>query len=158
MKITLFYLLETKSLYAYSENNDFIKKFKSQRNMKLFKVVTKDIDKYQRMVFLNKNSGKQMITDYLSDEENTFEIISTVEESDKLSESTEYISDTMTFTRRCMMMWDLKEKYLNIITKITDVISEQTSDDDNPTLKINTLDLFYYLFKNTFIEKSIEDE
>ncbi len=153
-KVFMFYKKGEKSPYAYTINTEYYNLFKSQRNMSL--IFTKEIhmDKYEFMIFTNKNKSLQLIEDYLYDGENDITIIATVEESAKLSESCEYIFSTADTIERSLKNVPLKKKYLNSILSITQELKRRNKK--TPTLCVNTFTLFYYLFRDTFSEVSLE--
>ena len=89
MNVTVFSLKNEKGLYAFSINKKYIDLFKLQRNMDLFYIHNVKMDKYEFMAFSNNNNSKMLISDVLYDSEtnSNIDIITTVEESDSLTES-----------------------------------------------------------------------
>ena len=151
MKVYLFYLKEDpRELYAFTLDKEYKNRFMSERNMNLFYMKKEHMEKNICMVFMNKNKSKQIVRDVLNDGKTDYEILCTVEESTKLSESCEYIEFTCGAIKELIHNYSLKKKYLKSILALTDVIKNQNT---NPTLQINTFKLFYELFKNTFYEK-----
>lgn len=156
MKVYMVYIKGNKSPYAYTINKDYINLFIEQRGQDMIYVKPIEMNKYEFMVFSNQNRGLQLGKDYLDDGEHTIEIIASVDESSQLSESCDYIQNTVLTLETSFKKLPLKKKYLNSITKITSEISRR--DNNNPTLRVDTISLFYHLFKNTFTEVNEYDE
>ena len=88
MKVYLFYLKEDpRELYAFTLDKEYKNRFMSERNMNLFYMKKEHMEKNICMVFMNKNKSKQIVRDVLNDGKTDYEILCTVEESTKLSES-----------------------------------------------------------------------
>lgn len=156
-KVTIFKLKGSKEIYAFSINKEYIKIFKEQRNMKLFDIINIELDKYELMVFFNKNKSCQLSKDYLNDGETDIEIVSTVHESDSLSESCDFIYNMALNIEEELDEYPLKKKYLNLIKELTETIT-LCSEKELTSLNINTFKLFYHLFRNTFSEYADEFE
>ena len=152
MNVTVFSLKNEKGLYAFSINKKYIDLFKLQRNMDLFYIHNVKMDKYEFMAFSNNNNSKMLISDVLYDSEtnSNIDIITTVEESDSLTESCTYIHNAAIEIEKSCYSYPLKSKYLNIITNLTSIITQP--DVRTKTLNIDTFKLFYHLFRNTFSE------
>ena len=154
------YILKTeasnKEIYGYTVDKETAKLFETQRNMNLFYKITKQLDKYELMAFMNKNKNAQIIKDYLYDGKGNIEVATTIHESNCLDESCEQIHSTMLFIKDEIENFPFKKKYLNLIKELTDSLIK---DDDNIySLNINTFKMFYYLFKKTFYEESNEED
>lgn len=157
MKVYIFKLKNESNIYAYSINKEYVDIFISQRNMKLFKYQIIDLDKYDFMIFSNKMNNQKLLKDFLYDGENDIEIVATTEESSKLSDSCQYIQDICDFVKHHIHEYNLKNKYLKSILKITDKIILE--EENKPVmLNINTFKLFYYLFRNTFSKYDVTEE
>ena len=150
MKVIIFSLKVEKTIYAFTINKEYAEIFRSQRNMNLFNESVISLDKFEFMLFNNKNAKYQLVKDYLEDGNNDIEIIATINETSQLSESCEYIRQTTEFIEREIDCFPLKKKYLKPIMKITQNITKRK--DNHPTLNVNTFKLFYFLFRNTFSE------
>ena len=150
MTVTVFSLKNEKGVYAFSINKDYIDLFKIQRNMNLFYIREIKMSKYEFMAFSNNNKNHLMVVDYLYDSKSktNIEVITTVHESDSLSESCEQIYSVASCIEKSAYNYPLKDKYLNIILKLTSSITEV--DDSTNILNIDTFKLFYHLFRNTF--------
>lgn len=141
-------------VYGYTVLKEYAKLFESQRNMKLFIRKREKIDKYQLMMFMNNKKVKQICKDYLFDGKQDIEIMATIEESEKLSESCYYINNEIEAIVKELKQYPLKDKYLKVINELTKSLTKKDSDR---FLNIDTFRLFYHLFKNTFYE-DINDE
>ena len=150
MKVYAFRLKASKELYAFTATKDFADMFREQRNMSLFKEYILDLDKHEFMICASKLSNHKLCKDYLDDGDNIIEVVATINETTQLSESCEYIQDTVNFIMKDFNRFPFKKKYLKPIIKITQSITKRI--DDTPTLNVNTFSLFYYLFRNTFSE------
>jgi hypothetical protein len=154
-KVYVFYLRGDNSPYAFTLDKGYRDIFLAQRNRNLFFVKKMEMDKYELMVFMNKFKHKQLIQDNLYDGKTDIEIICTVEESDKLSESCEYISNSVDTLKTNLYKMPFKKKYFDIIHTI---LKNMTSvKNGKPTLEINTVSVFYKICKNTFIEDPEEN-
>lgn len=155
MKVYVFCLKADSDVYAFTATKEFAELFRSQRNMDLFKESVLTLDKHEFMIFANKLSNNKLCKDYLDDGKNIIEIAATVREATQLSDSCEYIQDTVEFLKKDLSRTPFKKKYLKPIIKITESITKRI--DNNPTLNVNTFSLFYYLFRNTFSEYELPD-
>lgn len=155
MKVYMYFLKSNPNeLYAYTTDKEYKEYFESQRNMDVFYKKKETLEKNVGYVFLSKNRSKQIVKDYLNDGERDYEIYATVDESNALSESCDYIDSVARHIRHRIQLMHLKPKYLKSILALTDVIK---IDNKVPTLKINTFKLFYELFKHTFFQTKNEN-
>ena len=150
MKVIIFSLKADKGIYAFTIDKEYAEIFRSQRNIDLFNETEISLNKYEYMVFNNKNSHFQLVKDYLDDGDTDIEIVATINETTRLSEYCEQIRQTSEFIERNIDGFMLKKKYLKAIMNVTQNITKRK--DNHPTLNINTFKLFYYLFRNTFSE------
>ena len=150
--VYLFYKRNEKEPYAYTIDKKKKKKFQYQRNMKCFYLKKVHMEKYEFMIFSNKNSSLQIIKDYLYDGDFDYEIYCSINESSRLSESCDYIYSTAQNLDDYFhnLKIPIKSKYLNPILKITNELI--SGDKRRNVMNINTLHLFYHLFKDTFGE------
>ena len=154
-KVTIFSLKTEKGVYAYSTVKEYIKMFKMQRNMQLFNVKTIEMSKYEFMSFSNNNKSEMLCKDYLYDGKTDIEVVATVYETSSLSEACTYIYNTACSIEDSIPYYGLKDKYLNAILALTEVITQRTKSNNGAlTLNVNTFKLFYHLFRKTFSEDS----
>ena len=160
MTVTIFSLKNEKGVYAFSINKSHIELFRLQRNMKLFYVRNVKMTKHEYMAFSFDNKNTMLVLDYLYDSESdtNIEMVTTVHESDELSESCHNIHSIASSLEKNIYKYSLKPKYLNIITTLTSIITEP--DENTNVLNIDTFKLFYQLFRNTFSEDAdkLEDK
>ena len=151
MNVTIFSLKNEKGVYATSINKSYTELFKLQRNMDLFNVKEVKMNKYEFMAFNYKNSKNILIMDYLYDSKSdmSIEMATTVNESDILTLACNNIHSIASSIENHIHEYSLKEKYLNIITSLTSIITEP---NESNVLNIDTFALFYQLFRNTFSE------
>lgn len=155
MKVYVFSLKAEKGIYAFTINNEYADLFRSQRNMNVFDEKVISMDKHEYKAFSYQMQSHQLCKDYLDDGEHDIEIISTIQETTSLSESCEYITQTIEMLEKNVQIYPFKKKYLKIIIKLTQCITKR--NDDHPTLNVNTFALFYHLFRNTFSEYELPD-
>lgn len=152
MNVTVFSLKNEKGVYAASINKKYIELFKLQRNMSLFNIRNIKMNKYEYKAFMFNNKSNMLVLDYLYDTKTktNIEMVTTVHESDELSESCNNIHSIAETLEKSIYQYSLKPKYLNIITTLTSFITEL--DVNGNILNIDTFKLFYHLFRNTFSE------
>ena len=150
MKIYTIYISYDNSLYAYSAEKDTVDSFMIQRNQKLFTVKSIHLQNESLSIFMYQNRGKQLIHDVLYDGKNDISIICTVDESNKLSESCEYIQNTVNAIRSSKYINMLTDEMLDVILYLTDIINKRGKY--NSSLKINTFNVFWNLFRYTFTD------
>ena len=153
VKVYCYFLKKSKNdLYAFTIDKSFKDLFESQRFMKNFISGEKVYTEIEYQSFLSVNKDKMLQKDYIVDEDKTFEMIVTNEESNKLTSSCEYISDFLMkvqsdVTTKKLLLTDT---YLDSIFKMTEILKY----DKDKNLNINTFKLFSYLFKDTLYEES----
>lgn len=150
MKIYLYRICYDNSIYAFTMNKDYAKMFEHQRSMDIFHREKIHLDKYEWMVFCDMHKSHMITKDVLYDGVHDYEIACTLEESNKLSSSCEYIQDICSIKRNPYVSY-LEPKNLNSIMNLTQIISEQRNALQH--LNVNTFKLFYHLFKFTFQNK-----
>lgn len=151
IKVYLLYLKDNMELYAITDKPEYYRKFIDQRNKKLFKVKKVEMDRDKYSSFIHKNNKYKMCESCLYDGEKDINIIDTIYEEDSLDFITDMIVKRLKRIRENLCEV-LNDKYLKVIIDATTVI---TRNDDY--IQINTFELFYYLFKYTFINVSKAD-
>lgn len=134
--------------YAYTIEKSYYKLFKEQRNMDTMYLKKMKMDEIEFSVFMSKYKYQMLIQDYLSDGEIDIEMIITYDESAVLNSSIDYITDTIISLNQNLLKVPFRKKYLDSISAITNNLIRH--DQNNPTLRVDTLHLFYYLFRSTF--------
>lgn len=154
MKLYSLYLLPKNKLYAITDNKEYMERFLSERNSKLFKVVTKKGDKEECLKILTDNNINKLQIIPLEDENGDYEIIGTVYEDDTINCVCENMAETcnhlkLYFTQNV----PFNEEYKAVLSALTTI-----SKDINfhPIIQIDSVRLFYHLFKETFVEDLIE--
>lgn len=155
MKIYSLYLISRNILYAVTDNKSYIKKFLSERNRNLFKVNITKFDKDDGLKYLDSNKFLKLNEILLEDSDGVCTIIGTIQEDDilgciceKMSENCEYLK--LHFTQNVPFNNEYKS-LLNELTTITKNIN------NHPIIQIDSVKLFYYLFKDTFVEAKYLD-
>lgn len=154
MKIYLFYLRETHELYAHTITKEYAKKFSQQRNLRAFYRKTEDIDEYEYSAFLSKNHIRKLIEIPLEDSDGGYSVIGTEQEESFLVNAIENLEDQFIYLRNYLLSDNIfKKKYRDLLDKI---LVYYEIDHNHSVLKVNTLHLFYCLFRSTF--SSYDDE
>lgn len=148
MKVYLIYLLPKNKLYAITDNREYMERFLSERNSKLFNVVTQKCDKDEGLKLLTNNSRNVLNVIPLEDMEGDYEIIGTIEEDDIINCVCEKIGDTcnhlkLHFTQNV----PFNDEYKAVLAALTTISKDI---DYHPIIQIDSVKLFYHLFKDTF--------
>lgn len=153
MKVYLFYLLsDNNRLYAYTTDKEYADRFLTERNPDLFKRKKKEFDDPMGKLFLNSHKKLQLFDGPLTEDGKSLSILMTYEENDKLTDSFETLIDELDAIR-VYFTEDiaLKEEWCELINRMTIIAkAEEREDQVDVIAEINTLSLFYHLFKNTF--------
>lgn len=158
-KVYMYILKRDNSLYAFTINKDYAKKFEEVRNMKQFVKRKEKMDEYELMAFQGNHTYAMLQKDYLSDGKTDYEMIVTSYESTTLDECCTYINSIIDMVRTRFHRYPLKSKYLKLIDEITSKITVN-QDGTVPTfevLNIDTFRLFYNLFPFTFYKQEEEE-
>ena len=145
IKVYMIYLKYNMELYAVTDEPKYYHEFITQRNSKLFKVkkVRMDEDEYKK--FVHKNYKLKLCESLLYDGKRDASIVDTVYEEDSLNYITNTIENRINRIRG-NLVGILNEKYLKVITDVTTLIIPE-----DEFIQINTFELFYYLFRYTFV-------
>jgi hypothetical protein len=150
MKIYSLYLKTKNNVYAITDNIEFMKRFISERNSNLFKVTTLKCDKNEGLKLLNDNSKNVLNIIPLEDINGDYEIIGTIEEDNIINRVCERMAETCNYLKSNFIenvpFNDEYKALLNALTTISKDI------DYHPIIQIDSVKLFYYLFKETFTE------
>lgn len=144
-----FYLKKDKKLYAFTINKEYKDSFKKIRNMNKFIYTKLYMDELTLSIFQDKNYLKMLTKVYLSNSNDIKEyhtIIATYDEEYLLEKKSSDISDNLVGIKIYMHRLNLKKEYVNAIKYLTEI----NNPNDSTISNINTLKLFYHLFKNTF--------
>lgn len=150
MKVYLIYLLPKKKLYAFTDNKCYLERFLLERNEKLFKVKEKTID--DDSLFLLENISLHLNVIPLENKDGDCNIIGTNTEEaildtvcEKMGEVCDYLKVHLTKNVPFNIEYKSLLEDLTTITKNT---------NNHPIIQMDTVKLFYYLFKETFIEQN----
>ena len=150
MKVYVYYL--NNELYAWTFDKEIGENFESQRCMKVFKKVILKMDDNKSSVFSYNFRVNQITYDNLFDGTNDIKIWCTIEESNQLSESVEYVYNTVSSIYMRADLYPLKEKYCNFIMSVTEIIN-----DGPDHYVIDTYKLFYDLFRYSLTGLEIKE-
>lgn len=138
LKAYMFYFkdkrLNRKYLYAFTSNKKHAKLFQQQRDMKAFTYKKVDMHETEFRALSYRDNKSLMIEDYLTDEDSTTVVIATNEESNKLSETYDYMSTMLDYYRRPSNAMPLKKKYRNAIREL--VLAFYDDEDIVDTYKV----------------------
>ena len=142
-----FYLKKTKELYAYTITKEYKKRFLNERNPDNFYLITSNVPDIEFMVFDNANQSSKLIPIVLnSDKGEYMEIIGTQAEEERMFWEIETIYNIIDYFRTSFTDFPFKKKYIYPLNTIN-------SFDTDFKPRINSLALFSYLFKNTFVKE-----
>ena len=155
MKIYLLYLLPKQKLYAVTNNKKYLDRFLEERNSKLFKVKIKKVDEGDVSILKN---NKQLNLDIipLENDNGDCNIIGTYYEDHILSNVCDKMSETCeNFKFHFTQNVGFKDEYKHLLINLTTV---SKNINNHPIIQIDTVKLFYYLFKDTFIYQDNDDD
>ena len=146
MKVYMYFLLPSKELYAWTYDKISCHNFENQRCMGVFHKSVQEMDDNEASVFSYYHQRKQITHDILFDGEDDITIYCTISESDLLSTKVDKVYQILSDIQLkcCANRYPLKEKYCNLIFKITNIIN-----DGPGQYCVDTYRIFYELFKYT---------
>lgn len=152
MKIYLLFLLPKNKLYAITDNKKFLKQFLSERNSNIFNIVTKSYNEESMLELLEEYKLLKLHNIPLEDSNGDYEIIGTLQEDNLLSDVCERFDETcrhlkLHFTKNV----PFKNEYKYILDSLTTI---NKNINNHPIIQIDSVKLFYYLFKETFVDIS----
>lgn len=133
------------TLYAWTLDKSWIKRFLSERDHKAFIKKKYIMDAYDAASFMTDHSDKKLIEDVLYDGKHTIIILTTIDESNDLSMFTDQlIGDTEKIYYELDSVTGLSDKERKVLKKIA---------TNGANGNINTVDIFIHLFGHTFHRK-----
>ena len=120
------------------------------RNMDLF-YIKKERFEYEteEKLFLYNNHRYRLQKSCIEDEDGSYDIAMTEEEEFKLDDACNEVFDNIrTICRELNLFHILNDKYKEVIYDMT------VSVHDGDSLKLNTVKLFYHLFRSTFLDSA----
>ncbi len=155
MKIYFIYLLPKNILYAITDNNKYMKRFMSERNSKRFKVIKKKADINDIETIMSENKKIILSKIPLESSSGDYTIIGTNNESYIIDCICENIVDNcFRFKLHFTENFSFNNEYIEVLDALTNI---SKNINDHPIIQIDSMKLFYYLFKETFINID-EDE
>ena len=166
-KIYLYYLIPNESLYAYTENKEFDKRFCKERKIENFHRVVKktsDYDENEIRLFRSNCRTKQLIEIPLTDKQgNNIGIIGTYQEDQMLTSAVEELQTEIDCIKSTIVD-DLhyNEEYFSLkfvadienFLEYIQPIGEMTECVEFP-VEFDTFHLFTYIFHRTFYAREI---
>ena len=148
MKLYLLYLRN--QLYGISNNKKYVNQFLSERNSNLFSIITKKMDDEDCVKYMSDNSSLKLIEILLEDKNGSYTIIGTIKEEDELNCTCEKFVDTCNnFKLYFLKNVPFKKKYESLLDNLTTI---SKVENYHSIIQIDSVKLFYYLFKETFLE------
>lgn len=149
MKLYLLYLKNI--LYGISDNKKLVNQFLSERNSNLFTVVVKKIDEELCYKYKVDNPSLTLTEIILEDKNGLYTIIGTIKEEEKLNYTCEQFVDTCnSFKLHFLNNVPFKKKIKSLLDDLTNI---SKIENDHLIIQIDSVKLFYYLFKETFLEE-----
>lgn len=157
MKFHLFYLKKSPNdIYAWTTDLGSAKKFLEFRNPDCFIYETEKMDEVLSMMFMNKYSSKKLSEFIITDTNGDYLFLCTPDENELLTEEIESMDLIVTSIKvHFQENVHFKEEYREIIDMLTDFY---IADEQQRTVVIDTVKLFYHLFNDTFIKDAIAHE
>jgi hypothetical protein len=150
MKLYLLYLKN--QLYGVTNKKDYMIQFLSERNSNLFDVVTKKMDDDECMKYMSNNASLKLTEIILEDKNGSYAVIGTIKEEDELNYTCEKFVDTCNnFKLHFLHNVPFKKKFKSLLDDLTTI---SKVENYHPIIQIDSVKLFYYLFKETFLETS----
>lgn len=111
MKVYTFY--KNNELCGITTDKDIMKRYKEERkSVKLKKV---EMDKYEYIAFIYKNSALQLFQNIIDDGVTTYFLITSYKENDKLESILESISDELDHLKKELDKYPIKNKYRKLL-------------------------------------------
>ena len=137
-------------LYAITDNKEYMERFMTERNSKLFKVVTRKCDKEEGLKIITDNNINVLVRIPLEDINGDYEIIGTTEEDDTINRVCEKMAETCDYLKRHFIEnVPFTDDYKILLDTLTTISKDVNC---HPIIQIDSLKLFYHLFKNTFVD------
>lgn len=150
MKLYLIY--KDNSLFAYSNNSNYIDIFREQRNMDIFKIEKINVSNDDYIEFSNKSSNEELTELPLYDGNSYFIMISTIREHNEIFYFVDNIFNNINTITTEMKSINFKKKYRKLFNSISNEVITKTITDDGKTetyINIDMFHLFYHLNKET---------
>ena len=149
MKLYLVYLISNSKLYAITEDHTRLKKFLSERNRNLFKVIPRKLEKDDLRHLDAEYRRLKMIDINLESSDGDFTIVGTIDEESILTHICEKMESRcnefkLHFTKNV----PFNKEYLELLDSLTTIVK---NINNHPIIQIDSVRLFYYLFKDTFL-------
>lgn len=138
-------------LYAHTATKKFAEQFMSERNMKQFKCKKVTMEEVEYQAFHRKHQTEKLVEDIVSDNNETLKIIATISESEQLSESCDFIVQTVEYVKQKVHSYNLTGEYTKVILSLCDSLIEEGGGE----IYVDTIKVFTYLFRNTFMKSDM---
>lgn len=149
----LYLLYREDSLYGFTDEKKFVKKFLKQRNPKFFKLKKKKFDEDEYEKFISSNRQLLLIPEYLYNGISDIDMVLTIDENYNINKEVSSIINMMENTL-------LKAKKIGLnddITKSIDVINKKYISNFYEYINIDSLQIFIKYYGYT-IMKGFKDE
>ena len=152
MKVYLFYLKSDKSLYAFTNRKDYMKRFKKERNQKHYHYVKKELDSIQYQAMSYSNRGCILFDNVLNDESfNDLSYLTTYHENDMLENYLSELEKEIYDINRSLEEYNLKDKYMELFYNILLYYKKEENPGISITYTLNIFRIFVNLFKDVIL-------
>lgn len=152
MKVYLFYLKSDKSLYAFTNRKDYMKRFKKERNQKHYHYVKKELDPIQYQAISYSNRGCILFDNVLNDESfNDLSYLTTYHENDMLENYLSELEKEIYDINRSLEEYNLKDKYMELFYNILLYYKKEENPGISITYTLNIFRIFVNLFKDVIL-------
>lgn len=149
--IYLIYKKWDNELYAYTTIKDRAERFLEERNRKNFYFDKQKIHETVLSAFMASHPLLLLVEIPLYEGTKYIEIMGTPEEENALNDASDQLYMEIEAIGNVLQKYPFKEKYLKLISKLTNVVSKRLLDGkEEEILEINTFSLFCNLFSKTF--------
>ena len=146
--IHLFYRKKDKTLYAYTIDKKLAHNFMEERNMKVFRHVKKKILDDEFSIFSAKNHQLQLEDIIVSDIHGSYTLAGTQLEDSYVTTACDTITQSLSIVRTSFLLnARMQEPYSKWILQASTIATIQ----DPEFMQVDTLKLFYYIFRFSFI-------
>lgn len=152
MKVFMYYL--DGELYAFTTNKDLRDKFEKERSMQVLHKKEKKMDRVELGEFMNAYKNKMLVSSPYETVHNVIvNLVVTYEEDEKFSNHIDKLYTLSDGLERRIANFKFNEKTEK---KLKEMI--RIADRDRDSLNIDCFELFFQLFKHTFLKNEIHSD
>ena len=152
MKVFMYYL--DGELYAFTTNKDLRDKFEKERSMHVLHKKEKKMDRVELGEFMNAYKNKMLVNSPYETVHNVIvNLVVTYEEDEKFSDHIDKLYTLSEGLERRITNFKFNEKTEKKLKEMVRI-----ADRDRDSLNIDCFELFFQLFKNTFLKNETYDD